>query len=91
MIRGSISKALLSTYVVAAVAMATVPVQAGSLGNGYPAFPSEASAQKYCPNDAVVWAAGHHFYMKGSPSYAKVDGFYACLADVKKVGMQPAL
>jgi hypothetical protein len=89
MIRGSISKALLPTFLVAAVAVAAMPVRAGSAGNGYPAFPSEAMAQQYCPNDVVVWATGDHFYMKGSPSYAKVDGFYACMADVKKVGMQP--
>jgi hypothetical protein len=63
------------------------PVQAGSAGNGYPkSFPSEAGAQQYCPKDVVVWAgdpSNRSFYMKGSPSYATVKGYYACMKDAQ--------
>ena len=88
MIRGSTCKALLSTLVVAAMAIAAMPVQAGSTGNGVPkAFQSEASAQQSCPKDVVVWASKdsvmRSFYMKGSPSYAKVNGYYACRKDAE--------
>ena len=79
MIRGSISKTMLSAFVAAAaVAAAEMPVQAGSAGNGAPkAFSSEASAQQSCPKDVVVWASrdrSRKIYVKGSPSYAKVVG-----------------
>jgi hypothetical protein len=85
---------LLSTFLVATLAVAAIPGHAGSMGNGYPRkFTSAASAQQHCPKDTVVWANNDRskvFYMKGSASYAKTNGFYACMTDAKQKGMHPA-
>jgi hypothetical protein len=89
-----IFNAALSAFLVAAMASTAIPGHAGSMGNGYPLrFRSEASAQQHCPKDVVVWANNDRsktFYMKGSASYAKTVGFYACMADAKQKGMHPA-
>lgn len=85
MTRKCVSKAPLSTFVVAAIVLAAMPVQASPPKY----FPAEGIAHQYCPNDTVVFAGGDHCYMKDSPSCGKVHGFYARLADAKKAGMHP--
>jgi hypothetical protein len=92
--RERVSNVLLSTFLVAGIATMAIPGHAGSMGNGYPRkFTSESSAQQHCPKDTVVWGNSDRsktFYMKGSPSYAKTNGFYACMAEAKQKGMHPA-
>ena len=95
MIRGNVSKALLSVSIVAGVAVASMPVQAGSAGNGaagngFPQYRYEADAKKYCANDKVVWGSSANrgvFYLEGTGPQ-RIGGFYACMADAKKAHMQ---
>ena len=95
MVRGNVSKALLSAAIVAAVVVAAMPVRAGSTGNGtagggFPQYRYEADAKKNCRNDKVVWGSSAHrgiFYAEGTGPQ-RIGGFYACMADAKKAHMQ---
>jgi hypothetical protein len=93
--RGNVPKALVSIFAVAGVAVAAMPVQAGSAGNGaagggFPQYRYEADAKKNCRNDKVVWGSSAHrgvFYIEGTGPQ-RIGGFYACMADAKKAHMQ---
>ncbi len=101
MIRGSISRALLTVSIVVEIAATAMPAEAGSAGNGtagngLPQFKSlslyryEADAEKQCPTDKVVWGSSGHigvYYVKGAGP-VRVGGFYACMTDAKKAGYQ---
>ena len=90
MTRGSISKTLLAVSIVAGAAL---PARAGSTGNGaagggFPQYTYEADANRLCKGDIVVWGSSAHkgiYYVKGAGP-RRIGGFYACKADVKKVG-----
>src|SRR5689334_23020495 len=93
--RGTIPKALFSTLLVLGMAVPTMPIQAGSTGNGsagggFPQYRYEADAKKNCRNDKVVWGSSAHrgiFYIEGTGPQ-RIGGFYACMADAKKAHMQ---
>src|ERR1700687_2162803 len=95
MIRGNVSKTLLSVAIVAGVAVAAMPVQAGSTGNGsagsgFPQYRYEADAKKNCRNDKVVGGSSAYrgvFFLEGTGPQRN-GGFYACMADAKKAHMQ---
>ena len=95
MIRKNFSTALFSVTIVSAVAVAAMPAQAGTLGNGaagsgFPQYRSEADAQKQCGNDKVVWGSSAQkgvFYMPGAGP-KRIGGFYACAAVATKAGMK---
>jgi hypothetical protein len=93
--RGNVTKALVSIFLAAEVAVAATAVQAGSTANGaagggFPQYRYEADAKKNCRNDKVVWGSSAHrgiFYAEGTGPQ-RIGGFYACMADAKKAHMQ---
>jgi hypothetical protein len=61
---------------------------AGGAGNP-PGFDSEASAQKHCPSDQVVWlnTRSHIYHEKGTQYYGKTkQGEYACRKEADAAG-----
>ena len=93
MIGCGISRTLLAVSIVAGVAGATLPAQAGSTGKGtagtgFPQYTYEADANRLCKGDTVGWGSSAHkgiYYVKGAGPQ-RIGGFYACKADVKKAG-----
>jgi hypothetical protein len=91
--RENISKALLGPWITTIVAVAALPAQAGSTGNGaagggFSQYTYEADANRLCKGDTIVWGSSAHkgiYYVKGAGP-KRIGGFYACMADVKKAG-----
>jgi hypothetical protein len=94
----TISSGLVAVATVAWIPGAAMPAPAGSTGNGtvgsgFSQYTFEADANRLCKCVTVVWGSsanqGVYFLQSHGPYSAtgrRVDGFYACVADVKKAG-----
>lgn len=53
------------------------------------AFRTEQQAQQHCPNDTIVWlnSLTGNYYLKGSASYGRNAGRYACRSEADNAGM----
>jgi hypothetical protein len=53
------------------------------------AFRTEQQAQQHCPGDAIVWldSLTGNYYLKGSGSYGRNAGRYACRSEADSAGM----
>ena len=99
MVRGRVSRALFSISIAVGIAVAAMPAQAGSTGNGtagnglpqfktLPLYSHEEDAQRLCKGDTVVWGSSANigiYYIKGAGPQ-RIGGYYACMADAKKAG-----
>ena len=57
-------------------------------------FRNEAQAQRYCPDDVVVWLdfAKGIYYAKGSRRYGRgFDGSYVCRSEARSSGYRRSL
>ena len=53
------------------------------------AFRTEPQAQQHCPDDTIVWLdpLTGNYYLKGSGSYGRNAGRYACRSEADSAGM----
>lgn len=53
------------------------------------AFRTEQQAQQHCPDDTIVWLdpVSGNYHLKGSGSYGRSAGRYACRNEVESAGM----
>jgi len=53
------------------------------------AFRTEQQALQHCPDDTIVWldALTGNYYLKGSGSYGRNTGRYACRSEADSAGM----
>jgi hypothetical protein len=53
------------------------------------AFRTEQQAQQHCPDDTIVWLdpLSGNYHLKGSGSYGRSAGRYACRSEVDSAGM----
>lgn len=54
-------------------------------------FRREDDARRTCPGDEVVWISHpyHIYHRRGTPSFGKGPGDYACLRDAARSGARP--
>lgn len=53
------------------------------------AFRTEQQAQQHCPDDTIVWldSSTGNYFLKGSGSYGRNAGRYACRSEADSAGM----